>query len=161
MKTYHGTCHPPRRWLTGQRLRIRLAHGWIAEITSPIAARNATHAELTMIIQINATVCAAVDHGEGGQLNIAGRSWREDGAKGQGRGSYQAEQRIQRARQKCRFLQPMQNGVASRSSSLREQSGSPVTLAAQKPRALTGIRSAGPTLIRQPELFGGDPGRAL
>ena len=25
-----------------------------------------------MIIQINATVCAAVDHGEGGQLKIAG-----------------------------------------------------------------------------------------
>jgi hypothetical protein len=73
-----------------------------------------------MIIQINATVCAAVDHGEGGRLKIAGRDQRKMGQEGQGRSSYQAEQRIQGARQKCRFLQPMQNGVARRSSSLRE-----------------------------------------
>jgi hypothetical protein len=73
-----------------------------------------------MIIEINATVCTAVDHGQGGQLKIAGRDQREDRAKSQGRGSYQAEQQIQRAWQKCRFLQPMQNGVARRSSSLRE-----------------------------------------
>ena len=73
-----------------------------------------------MIIQINATVCAAVDHGEGGQLKIAGRDQRKMVQEGQERASYQAEQRIQRARQKCRFLQPMQNGVARRSSSLRE-----------------------------------------
>ena len=57
-----------------------------------------------MIIQINATVCAAVDHGEGGQLKIAGRDQRKMVQEGQERGSYQAKQRIQRARQKCRFL---------------------------------------------------------
>jgi hypothetical protein len=57
-----------------------------------------------MIIQINAMVCAAADHGEGGQVKIAGRGQREDGAKGQERGSYQAKRRIQRAQQKCRFL---------------------------------------------------------
>jgi hypothetical protein len=42
-------------------------------------------AELTMIIQINATVCAAVDHGEGEQLKIAGRDqrkWRREIRKG-------------------------------------------------------------------------------
>ena len=47
-----------------------------------------------MIIQINATVCAAVDHGEGEQLKIAGRDQRKMLQEGQGRGSYQAEQRI-------------------------------------------------------------------
>jgi hypothetical protein len=50
-----------------------------------------------MIIQINATVCAALDHGQGGQLKIAGRDQRKMVQEGQGRGSYQAEQRIQRA----------------------------------------------------------------
>jgi len=73
-----------------------------------------------MIIQINATVCAAVDHGEGGQLKTAGRDQRKMGRKAKEGGSYQAEQRIQRARQKCRFLQPIQNGMAMRPSSLRE-----------------------------------------
>ena len=48
-----------------------------------------------MIIQINATVCAAVDHGEGGQLKIAGIGERKMVHEGQGRGSYQEEQRIQ------------------------------------------------------------------
>jgi hypothetical protein len=64
-----------------------------------------------MIIQINATVCAAVDHGGGEQVKIAGRDQRKMVQEGQGRGSYQAEQRIQRARQLCRFLEPTQNGV--------------------------------------------------
>jgi hypothetical protein len=31
-----------------------------------------------MIIQINATVCAAVDHGGGGQFKIAGRGQRDE-----------------------------------------------------------------------------------
>jgi hypothetical protein len=73
-----------------------------------------------MIIQINATVCAALDHGQGGQPKIAGRDQRKMGRKAKEGGSYQAKQRIQRARHKCRFWQPMQNGVARRSSSLRE-----------------------------------------
>jgi hypothetical protein len=73
-----------------------------------------------MIIQMNATVCAAVDHGEGGQLKIAGRDSGRWCRKAREGASYQAEQRIQRARQECRFFQPMQNGVARRSSSLRE-----------------------------------------
>jgi hypothetical protein len=30
-----------------------------------------------MIIQINATVCAAVDHGDGGQHKIAGSDYRK------------------------------------------------------------------------------------
>ena len=47
-----------------------------------------------MIIQINATVCAAVDHGEGRQHKIAGSDKRRMVQEGQGRGSYQVEQRI-------------------------------------------------------------------
>jgi hypothetical protein len=43
-----------------------------------------------MIIQINATVCAAVDHGAGGQLKIAGRDERKWAQEGQERRSYQA-----------------------------------------------------------------------
>jgi hypothetical protein len=39
-----------------------------------------------MIIQINATVCAAVDHGEGGQLMISGRDQRKMVQEGLGRG---------------------------------------------------------------------------
>ncbi len=39
-----------------------------------------------MIIEINATVCAAVDHGEGGQLKIAGRDQRKVVQQGQGKG---------------------------------------------------------------------------
>jgi hypothetical protein len=39
-----------------------------------------------MIIWINATVCAAEDHGGAGQLKIAGRDQREDGARRPGKG---------------------------------------------------------------------------
>jgi hypothetical protein len=39
-----------------------------------------------MIIQINATVCVAFDHGEGGQLKIAGRGQPKMVQEGMGRG---------------------------------------------------------------------------
>ena len=39
-----------------------------------------------MIIQINATVCAAVDHGEGGQHKIAGSDQRRRVQGGEGKG---------------------------------------------------------------------------
>jgi hypothetical protein len=73
-----------------------------------------------MIIQINATVCAAVDHGEEGQLNIAGRSWREDGARRPRKGQLPGETTNPMSAAGSRFLPPMQNGVVTRSSSLRE-----------------------------------------
>jgi hypothetical protein len=38
-----------------------------------------------MIIQINATVCVAFDHGEGGQLKITGRGQRKMVQEGLGR----------------------------------------------------------------------------
>jgi hypothetical protein len=47
-----------------------------------------------MIIQINATVCAALDHGQGGQLKIAGRDLRRMMQEGPERGSYQAGQQL-------------------------------------------------------------------
>jgi hypothetical protein len=73
-----------------------------------------------MIIQINATVCGfliMVRAGSSRSLAETSGRWCRKAREG---GSYQAEQRIQGARQKCRFFQPMQNGVARRSSSLRE-----------------------------------------
>ena len=47
-----------------------------------------------MIIQINATVCAAVDHGEDWRYKIAGDSQPEDDAGRLGKGGYQAKYRI-------------------------------------------------------------------
>jgi len=44
-----------------------------------------------MIIQINATVCAALDHGQGRQFKIAGRDQRKMVQESKERGSYQAE----------------------------------------------------------------------
>jgi hypothetical protein len=44
-----------------------------------------------MIIQINATVCAAVDHGQGGQLKIAGRDQGDDGERRPGKGHLPGE----------------------------------------------------------------------
>jgi hypothetical protein len=44
-----------------------------------------------MIIQINATVCAAVDHGAGGQHKIASRDQRGKVQQGPGKGIHQAE----------------------------------------------------------------------
>ena len=73
-----------------------------------------------MIIQMNATVCAALDHGRGGQLKTAGRDLRRMLQEGRERGGYQAEQRFYEARQKCRFLEPMRYGEATRSASRRE-----------------------------------------
>ena len=65
-----------------------------------------------MIIQINATVCAAVDHGEGRQLKIAGRDQRKMMQERPGKGQLPGGTTNPRARQKCRFLQPMQYGEA-------------------------------------------------
>jgi hypothetical protein len=47
-----------------------------------------------MIIQVNAMVCAALDHGQGGQLKTAGRDLRRMMQECRERGSYQAEQQF-------------------------------------------------------------------
>jgi hypothetical protein len=47
-----------------------------------------------MIIQIDATVCAALDHGQGGLLKTAGRDLRRVMQEGRERGSYQAGQQL-------------------------------------------------------------------
>jgi hypothetical protein len=57
-----------------------------------------------MIIQMNATVYAAVDHGEQGRHKIAGSDQRGVVQGGRGRASEQEKQEIKAARQKRRFF---------------------------------------------------------
>jgi hypothetical protein len=47
-----------------------------------------------MIIQINATVCAALDHGQGRQLKIAGRDLQRMMQGRSGKGIYQAGRKL-------------------------------------------------------------------
>ena len=50
-----------------------------------------------MIIQINATVCVAVDHGEGGRFKIAGRDQRKMGRKAKEGGQLPGETTISKS----------------------------------------------------------------
>ena len=59
-----------------------------------------------MIIQINATVCAAPDHGDDRQHKIAGRDQRKTVQERQARGIDQGYKKDQNMRQNWRSLQP-------------------------------------------------------
>ena len=61
-----------------------------------------------MIIQINATVCGFWIMVRAGSSRSLATTSTEGCNKARGRASNQAEQRIQRARQECRFFQPLQ-----------------------------------------------------
>jgi hypothetical protein len=58
-----------------------------------------------MIISINATVCAAADHGEEGQHKIAGNDQRRRCGKGVGEESDHEKQEVYGARQKRWFFE--------------------------------------------------------
>jgi hypothetical protein len=73
-----------------------------------------------MIIQINATVCAALDHGAGGQLKIAGRDKRKMVQESQGRGQLPGGTTNPQSTAGVPVLPADANGVARRSPSLRE-----------------------------------------
>ncbi len=58
-----------------------------------------------MIIQMNATVCADVDHGDNGQHKIAGSDQCRRAQGGRRRGSDRENKKFKGALQKCRFSQ--------------------------------------------------------